>query len=1446
MRFFVIIGPGWAGYFRCVKSSVHKTPKAMKAFNSMKWGALFVLGVTASSAHAQYFERIFNGPNLGADTAMGLARANDGGFYIVGSTPFGNFNDQYAIRTNSNGVQQWAANWGNSFGDEYFREVQTFTAGGFVATGNDRTTRADGANAVQWSNMDLLPGSGMAKAESVKSLNSGSQFISCGTWVNGTDRQATLVLRNALGDTIWTRKFGSPTTDETATSVVQTANGFAFIGLRNGIVALTLTDPNGIQTSVVNYTYVQVGGAGSYLGPFSLQNTADGGFIFVGSNAGNMRVVKTDASGTMQWVYDPQGGATGHFGAVKQLTDGSYIFTTGLRQTWDTEYRLCIQKLSATGVVQQSQVFQTGHSSMGTDIIQTPNGFAACGIIIPYPGAQPDFYLVHTDPNLFVNNSPCQLFGAHNFSQGSCGGTLVYTSNGGVGSFYVSLNNEVLASTPAGSLPISPGGYSFMITLISSDGCIDSYEDSVFVNGAYTVDAGTYSIACQTSQTMSSVVTPSGQYTYSWEPAYLFDNPTAANPQVAANVIDVLATLTVTDGSGCTVSDTVTVTHVEAITDIYDLCSGPVTLDFGAGAFTYNWQYFTPASGGPTQPINQNTQTYTATQPGTYMGYAGYPYCGAITSVVTVNACAQSCWNEFTYTITDQGCYSEGCFVSTGSPTIQSYQWVVDGQVVSFDPNPCIDFFAGGHVVTLITVDDQGCTAQTTHSVFVTNGLFGVMADTVTACQSAANLFINVGGGSGNYSYEWSPANGLSATNLPSVQATQVHQQWYTVTVTDNVSGCIWVDNVLASSYVGLLEDTVYLCTDSVLLDMGPGATFYNWGSISNNYWSQTAYVSQVGQYTVYAIYPNGCTAITNVLHVLPCTTNCTTDILSTQFSANCQTTVCVSPNGPPGIVSSSWVFGDGATSNLIQDCHTYSTGGIYTILGTFTYADGCTTQAYEIVNIPSAFTANIAQDTIACSGQLFGLGMNPVGGSGNFAYSWQPQGLMTSPNQATTSLNQPLTAPMWVYCTVTDNVTGCAVMDSVLIYPNLAQSQTLSQCDAPHVLSVNPGSMVYNWTFTDLGGGSFNWGANTNTTTAFYAGTYTCMTYYSGCDQVIHTFVVDTCLNDDVWPGDANSDNIVSNTDALWVGIAFNQNGPVRPGATLNWVGQPCADWAFDFAAIGENLKHADCNGNGTVNFADTVAIAQNYNLTHNKTEALMGGNGPKLWVQAVQDTVGLEQGIDYTVYLAEASNPVDSIHGLAFTLTFDAWLAQLQGLRLQHTGNVLGAVGTNALSFQKTFFIDGAIDVAISRTTGVNFNGFGPVATGRIVTTDNLSGIHEMRIGVSNVTAVSALGYAIEMSTQADSVVIDPTKTGINDTDAEGQMVLWPNPATTEVVLTWPTAALRQIAITDALGRTKRVVSTTATRTTINVQGFASGLYHVQVVAGSGSVRYIPLVVE
>jgi len=63
-------------------------------------------------------------------------------------------------------------------------------------------------------------------------------------------------------------------------------------------------------------------------------------------------------------------------------------------------------------------------------------------------------------------------------------------------------------------------------------------------------------------------------------------------------------------------------------------------------------------------------------------------------------------------------------------------------------------------------------------------------------------------------------------------------------------------------------------------------------------------------------------------------------------------------------------------------------------------------------------------------------------------------------------------------------------------------------------------------------------------------------------------------------------------------VGLYFGETGPARDSISNLWMGHNCADWAGT-QYNGMNYKHADCNGNGTVGFEDTVAVNTNYGLT-------------------------------------------------------------------------------------------------------------------------------------------------------------------------------------------------------------------------------------------------------
>jgi len=107
------------------------------------------------------------------------------------------------------------------------------------------------------------------------------------------------------------------------------------------------------------------------------------------------------------------------------------------------------------------------------------------------------------------------------------------------------------------------------------------------------------------------------------------------------------------------------------------------------------------------------------------------------------------------------------------------------------------------------------------------------------------------------------------------------------------------------------------------------------------------------------------------------------------------------------------------------------------------------------------------------------------------------------------------------------------------------------------------------------------------------------------GIRHKVFEIYVNNCNTDTVWAGDANADFTCDNYDVLNIGIANGTTGVVRPGATINWQAEWCLDWLNSFVS-SINYKHADCNGDGTVNVTDIAAVTANYGLTHQKTNKI------------------------------------------------------------------------------------------------------------------------------------------------------------------------------------------------------------------------------------------------
>ncbi|XQP83946.1 MAG: T9SS type A sorting domain-containing protein [Candidatus Pollutiaquabacter aromativorans] len=324
------------------------------------------------------------------------------------------------------------------------------------------------------------------------------------------------------------------------------------------------------------------------------------------------------------------------------------------------------------------------------------------------------------------------------------------------------------------------------------------------------------------------------------------------------------------------------------------------------------------------------------------------------------------------------------------------------------------------------------------------------------------------------------------------------------------------------------------------------------------------------------------------------------------------------------------------------------------------------------------------------------------------------------------------------------------------------------------------------------------------------------------------------------VWPGDANYDLVCNNSDILDIGVAFGQTGPVRAGATLSWTAQAATDFNGWFVSA-VNFKHADCDGDGTVGFADTLAVNQNYGQTHparlQPTPAQIDAALPPLVIDATPDTVAPGATVNVAIQLGTITQAVDSLYGIAFTVYYDPTVVDTNSLVTDFSTSWLGTAGVDLITFYRHTPSAGRIDFALVRNDGQNvFGGFGDIALFDVVIVDNISTLTDALFTPGNLRAITASQFPLLFGSQNDRVVLDPTLTRVPVPDLSTRFVVFPNPAAHTVIVRSKDIQVMEVALFDLGGQCVFRDQTGQAETRIAVDAIALGIYQLRVVTDAG----------
>jgi hypothetical protein len=492
---------------------------------------------------------------------------------------------------------------------------------------------------------------------------------------------------------------------------------------------------------------------------------------------------------------------------------------------------------------------------------------------------------------------------------------------------------------------------------------------------------------------------------------------------------------------------------------------------------------------------------------------------------------------------------------------------------------------------------------------------------------------------------------------------------------------------------------------------------------------------------------------------------------------------------------------------------------------------------AFSCVGTYSIFTyAMNSSSVIQIYAQMFSVGSGPnltvtpnqticTGGSANIiangaiTYTW-------------------ITGALGSSIAVTPTVSTCYIVigsNSLGCISSATSCVTLTNAPLP----VSPSSQTVcqgsSATFTASGASSYNWSAGSSTTSILniiptgntsYSVFGTFSTNCMGTASV--SVVVDTtCSN--VWPGDANSDGVVNTSDVFEIGLAFNNTGAARSPGGNSYISQFANIWSGT-VSTGKNKCHADCNGDGTVNNSDTVAIHTNFLLTHSFKPAESAVNGDISF--SANSTIvneGMWSKVD--ILLGSSASPVNQVYGVAFDVNFDQSLIETNSAYVVYTSSFLNASNQN-VQFRKADFSNGKIYAASVRVNGSNVSGNGKIGEFWFKAKTGLPANSVLNISASNASRINNSKVNAPLSGGSTSLTVVKNAVGINETNLERAIQLFPNPASNVITLQSTENSKISYNIFDIVGR-EVLRGEFLNSKTINVSSFAKGAYFIRFVS-------------
>jgi gliding motility-associated-like protein len=582
------------------------------------------------------------------------------------------------------------------------------------------------------------------------------------------------------------------------------------------------------------------------------------------------------------------------------------------------------------------------------------------------------------------------------------GGSYLFSWNGVAG-------NATLANVSAGI---------YQLTVKDALGCAFVKSDTLTDPIPTKPNAGTDQFLC--AGTSYTITVTGGTFTSAqWTPSTGLSSATILNP-VATPTSSVTYTLITVDNKNCTSYDTIsfTVSNLQtstAVTNNVNCGANNASIDLtvtgGIPPLTHLWN-----TGATTEDISNLTA-------GIYIDTI-IDAIGCIDTVVVVISDPVTFTETLTVTPITQ-CGATGSVNVTITGATPPVTITLNGNNVTM---PQTNLSPGNYA--LLIQDGLGCTKSDFFTLTNPDTNYVIANSDITACYGTNGLQLGATAPVSG-SYQWSPATGLSQTNIPNPTITFIDTTIaYVVTFTD-AANCVYRDTqVVYSIKIDTISTNTLPATDcfasngSITINAAGGISpiTYNWNTGLSG-----ASISglSAGTYSV---------TITE-----SSTLNCSrTFTFSVQSQlplitlAGNDTTLCSGDSiklEATGAITYTWSLLNGTLIGLNNPINVLPITGntTYIVTGALGY---CTDSDTVTITLLSSPTAEAGPDVQILEGNPELIGGSPTGPT-NVTYSWYPIDGLSDPTSANPKANPKQTT---VYYVVVQDNFGCKGIDSVKV----------------------------------------------------------------------------------------------------------------------------------------------------------------------------------------------------------------------------------------------------------------------------------------------------------------------------------------------------------------------------------------------------------------------------